>query len=169
MSYPHHFYFWCQHVLPLVYDDSLSYYEVLCKVTDYINNMLKDINSLTDITNQLRIDVDTLQKEWPEFQDSINQDIEAFKQEVTTELQEMQDTLDAIKNGEYVNLYLDSIKSYIDNNLQNLVAGIVKYVTFGLTTDGHFVAYIPAAWQFIQFGTISDPESELYNHLTLQW
>ena len=26
------FKFWCQKALPLVYDDSLSYYEVLCKV-----------------------------------------------------------------------------------------------------------------------------------------
>ena len=32
------FKFWCQKVLPLVYDDSLSYYELLCKVVDYINN-----------------------------------------------------------------------------------------------------------------------------------
>ena len=28
------FRFWCQKVLPLVYDDSLSYYEILCKVVD---------------------------------------------------------------------------------------------------------------------------------------
>ena len=30
------FRFWCQKVLPLVYDDSLSYYEVLCKIVKYI-------------------------------------------------------------------------------------------------------------------------------------
>jgi hypothetical protein len=28
------FRFWCQKALPLVYDDSLSYYELLCKVVD---------------------------------------------------------------------------------------------------------------------------------------
>lgn len=37
------FRFWCQKVLPLVYDDSLSYYELLCKVVDYINNLMKDM------------------------------------------------------------------------------------------------------------------------------
>ena len=36
-----HFRFWCQKVLPLVYDDSLSYYEVLCKVRDYINQLIE--------------------------------------------------------------------------------------------------------------------------------
>ena len=30
------FRFWVQTALPLVYDDSLSYYELLCKVIDYI-------------------------------------------------------------------------------------------------------------------------------------
>ena len=37
-----HFIFWCQKVLPLVYDDSLSYYEILCKVVDYINKLIDD-------------------------------------------------------------------------------------------------------------------------------
>lgn len=35
------FRFWCYKVLPLVYDDSLSYYEVLCKVVDYINKLIE--------------------------------------------------------------------------------------------------------------------------------
>ena len=59
-----HFRFWCQSVLPLVYDDSLSYYEVLCKVVDYINNMLNDDNSLVD-------DVEELKAEMTEIQDKI--------------------------------------------------------------------------------------------------
>ena len=33
------FRFWCQTVLPLVYDDSLSYYELLNKVVNYLNNL----------------------------------------------------------------------------------------------------------------------------------
>lgn len=38
------FRFWCQKVLPLVYDDSLSYYELLCKVVDYYNRMAEQLN-----------------------------------------------------------------------------------------------------------------------------
>ena len=34
------FRFWCQTVLPLVYDDSLSYYELLNKVVVYLNNTI---------------------------------------------------------------------------------------------------------------------------------
>lgn len=43
-----YFKFWCQKVLPLVYDDSLSYYELLCKVVDYINKIIGNLNELTD-------------------------------------------------------------------------------------------------------------------------
>lgn len=41
--YPQRFRFWCQKVLPLVYDDSLSYYEVLCKVVNYLNKTREDL------------------------------------------------------------------------------------------------------------------------------
>lgn len=42
------FRFWCQKVLPIVYDDSLSYYELLNKVVNYLNNAIRDISSLAD-------------------------------------------------------------------------------------------------------------------------
>ena len=42
------FRFWCQKALPLVYDDSLSYYEVLCKVVDYMNRMVEDDNQFVE-------------------------------------------------------------------------------------------------------------------------
>lgn len=34
----------CQKILPLVYDDSLSYYENLCKLTSKMNEIIDDIN-----------------------------------------------------------------------------------------------------------------------------
>ena len=36
---------YCQKVLPTVYDDSLSYYEVLCKLTNEMNNIIDEFNS----------------------------------------------------------------------------------------------------------------------------
>lgn len=38
--------FFCHKVLPLVYDDSLSYYEVLCKLTNKINEVIDIINGV---------------------------------------------------------------------------------------------------------------------------
>ena len=48
------FKFWCQKVLPLVYDDSLSYYELLCKVVDYLNKTMTDVTVLHDEFVQLQ-------------------------------------------------------------------------------------------------------------------
>lgn len=47
------FRFWCQKVLPLVYDDSLSYVELLYKVVDYLNKMGEDYNALADAFQDL--------------------------------------------------------------------------------------------------------------------
>lgn len=42
------FAFWAQKIQPLVYDDSLSYYEVLCRISQKLNEVIKQINDLTE-------------------------------------------------------------------------------------------------------------------------
>lgn len=58
-----HFKFWCQKVLPLVYDDSLSYYEVLCKVVEYINKIIDDENGTLAQIEELRSELEVV-KQW---------------------------------------------------------------------------------------------------------
>lgn len=44
------FRFWCQQVLPLTFDDSLSYYELLNKLVDFLNKTMENVNDLgTDV------------------------------------------------------------------------------------------------------------------------
>ena len=62
--------FWCQKVLPLVYDDSLSYYELLCKVVAYLNNLTKDVVQLTE--EVAGIEDRTLRKIAEELQRMVN-------------------------------------------------------------------------------------------------
>ena len=45
--------FYCQHVLPLVYDESLSYYETLCKIQAKLNEVIKTQNDLQDAFEQM--------------------------------------------------------------------------------------------------------------------
>jgi hypothetical protein len=59
------FKFWCQKVLPLVYDDSLSYYELLCKVVNYLNNVIQNADGLYE-------DVQALQNAYNELQNYVN-------------------------------------------------------------------------------------------------
>ena len=48
------FRFWCQKVLPLVYDDSISYYEVLGKMVVYLNQVIDNVNADIDNVNTLK-------------------------------------------------------------------------------------------------------------------
>lgn len=59
--------YWCFKVLPLVYDDSLSYYEVLCKVTHYINELINNQKELAADLDALEASVAQLQKWVDEF------------------------------------------------------------------------------------------------------
>lgn len=141
------FNFWCQKILPLVYDDSLSYYEVLCKVVDYINDLINNDKAINLILTEYGKDINELK----EMTDNIKKE------------------LDAVKNGKYESLYINALKNYIDENLEGIVGRIVKFVSFGISADGYFTALIPSTWEFIKFDTIIDTNSELYGHLILRW
>lgn len=143
-----HFKFWCQKILPLVYDDSLSYMELLCKIVDYLNKVIDTTNQQTEYLQQLGATVE-------ELQNAVNY---------------LEEEIEKVKNGDYVSLYLDSIINWINDNLQELVAKIVKYVFFVIDNDGYFNALIPYAWQFLEFDTGFDPsDSDTYLHLILYW
>ena len=57
------FRYWCFKVLPLVYDDELSYYEVICKCVDYINNLIENDKAISDDVEQLKQEMKQVQ-EW---------------------------------------------------------------------------------------------------------
>lgn len=45
--------YWVHKILPLVYDDSLSYYEVLSKVTRILNELVENNNNIPDFVTQM--------------------------------------------------------------------------------------------------------------------
>lgn len=47
----------CQKVLPLVYDESLSYYEVLCKVQQKLNELIKINNAVRDEAHKEYVEI----------------------------------------------------------------------------------------------------------------
>ena len=55
--------FWCFKVLPLVYDDSLSYYELLCKCVDKLNEVIEDVDALPATIAEINAAIAQLQ-EW---------------------------------------------------------------------------------------------------------
>ena len=143
----HRLQYWCQLVLPAVFDDSLSYYELVAKV-------VKKLNEVIDSNNELAGYVGTN-----------TQDIAQLKEDVEL----LNSEFEKVKNGQYTSLYIEAMKDWIAENLINIVGQIVKFVWFGLSDDGHFVAYIPTSWRFLTFDMVADPDSPDYGRLLLSY
>lgn len=99
------FKFWAQKVIPLVYDDSLSYYEVLCKVVEYLNNVIQNVDNLNDSVDDTNTSFTTLQEyvnsskdallnAYNELQDYVNNyfDDLDIQSEINRKLDEMADS-----------------------------------------------------------------------------
>lgn len=103
------FRFWCQKVLPLVYDDSLSYYELLCKVVTYLNNTIQAVNENTEDVAQMRQELD-------QFEEFINNYFNNLDVQ-----QEINNKLDAMaSSGELTDLmkpYIDEMTEGFDERL----------------------------------------------------
>lgn len=76
------FRFWCQKILPLVYDDELSYYELLCKVVDYLNKTMENVTYLHDEFVKLKDFVDNYFKNL-DVQDEINKKLDEMAKDGT--------------------------------------------------------------------------------------
>lgn len=70
-----YFKFWCYKVLPLVYDDSLSYYEILCKVVEYINDLIEQDKSFGNEIDDLKKELSVVQKWIDNFDTSYAEEI----------------------------------------------------------------------------------------------
>ena len=81
------FKFWCQKVLPLIYDDSLSYYELLCKVVNFLNNVIQDIDSAESNISALSTAYNQLQSYVNTYFDSLD-----VQEEINNKLDEMADS-----------------------------------------------------------------------------
>lgn len=116
------FRFWCQKVLPLVYDDSLSYYELLCKVVAYLNDVIENVDGL-------KIDIDKLLVAYGELEDYVNNYFDNLdvQQEINNKLDVMatDGTLSQIINEQIFN-DLNSRITHVEEEIPRIEAEIPK-------------------------------------------
>lgn len=98
------FRFWCNKVLPLVYEDSLSYYEVLSKVVDYLNTAIENLNYLNEIYGPLTGKVAELESNFNQLKETVTASIIALNERCTA----IEDTEE--KNYRALTLYVNNIR-----------------------------------------------------------
>lgn len=130
------FRYWCQKVLPLVYDDSLSYYELLCKVVDYLNKTMEDVEVLHE-------DVDNLHTAYEQLQNYVNNYFSTLdvQKEINNKLDEMAQSgyLSSIIAPLVINV---AVPIFVDNMGEMTDKGRI-YV---LTTTGYVYIWNGTNW-----------------------
>jgi len=106
---------WCQKVLPLVYDDSLSYYELLCKMTTYLNNVIENCNLVGE-------DVEKLYNAYNQLEGYVNAYFNSL--DIQEEVDRKLDTM--AKSGTFDNLFLMYLAPFTTqlNDLENKVTSL---------------------------------------------
>lgn len=119
------FRFWCQKVLPAIYDDSLSYYELLAKVIKTLNESIETENKLVEAFQEL-------QEYVVHYLDSVD-----FEQIVDDKIEQM------LADGEFDELFEETLAPKINElievykNIPSLVPpmNVVKTVFRNKTGD----------------------------------
>ena len=128
-----------QKVLPAVYDDSLSYYEVLAKVQAKCNEVVEANNYL---------------QEWQETQDEV--------------IRELAQTVDDFIAGGYRQDFDQFAQQWLSENIEEALERGTHMVFFGLDDSGYFKAFIPTGWSFV-FGTVLDYDDPDFGSLTIRY
>lgn len=63
--------FWCFKVLPLVYDDSLSYLEILCKMKEKLNEMIAELGEFNEHLKEMQEAINQIQQWIDSFDTSV--------------------------------------------------------------------------------------------------
>ena len=114
------FRFWCQTVLPLVYDDSLSYYELLNKVVLYLNEMVEKIKVIDPFMGEIAKEMQALKDYVDNWIESahLDEEIDAYIDEKFAS-QTFADQLTAI-----VNATVGPQITQLNTNLTNLTTRV---------------------------------------------
>ena len=109
------FRFWCQMALPFVYDDTLSYYELLNKVVVYLNNTISDVataeENIEAINNATNTNIAALLQSYRQLQEYVNDYFTNLdvQQEINIKLDDM------ATSGELSNLLSPFIPDLVTN------------------------------------------------------
>lgn len=90
--------YWCNKILPLVYDDSLSYYEVLCKTRAKLNEVIDSTNGLLAAWNTYKNDID---KAFGEYTAGLDKKFDALSDKMSADFLHYKDIVNDTIRDEF--------------------------------------------------------------------
>ena len=182
--------YWCHKILPLVYDDSLSYYEVLCKTSAKLNEVIDSTNGLLNAWNTYKNDIDKafgdytagLDKKFDDLTDKIDADFLRYKDTVNDairdEFAEQERRLTAQDDkisaqDTQITAISDKVNTFIteyNKTIAQIPAMVVDAVNAWLNDTTHYdniIADLAGSLQGLKhFDTVADLKTATFTQIT---
>lgn len=182
--------YWCHKILPLVYDDSLSYYEVLCKTSAKLNEVITSTNGLLAAWNTYKNDIDKafgdytagLDKKFDDLTDKIDADFLRYKDTVNDairdEFAEQERRLTAQDDkisaqDTQITAISDKVNTFIteyNKTIAEIPSMIVDAVNAWLNDTTHYdniIADLAGSLQGLKhFDTVADLQNATFTQIT---
>lgn len=130
--------FWCQNIIPTVVDDSLSYLEAVYRMKQILVETIEAVEVLSLSNEELKGEYIKTQEEIKKIQDWIDEYLKG----------------NTIPDGSItIEKLADDVMSKIGDVAVEAIYNVAKFLTFGLSDDGYFVAYIPESWEDVELDT----------------
>lgn len=124
--------FSCYKVLPLVYDDALSYYEQICKLYKTLNETVEAVNTLNEALSKINDNyeplarqVEALTNELTTFEAGVNQRVSAMEQQLA-DYDDRFNTLEEDMRKAIANSII-TLKEYVDSQIGDIEA-LVEHI-----------------------------------------
>lgn len=182
--------YWCNKILPLVYDDSLSYYEVLCKTSAKLNEVIDSTNSLLAAWDTYKNDIDKafgdytagLDKKFDNLSAKISRDFDGYKYRVNESIQDefakqerrltAQDDKIAAQDTQ-ITAISDKVNTFIteyNKTIAQIPAMVVDAVNAWLNDTTHYdniIADLAGSLQGLKhFDTVADLKTATFTQIT---
>ena len=182
--------YWCHKILPLVYDDSLSYYEVLCKTSAKLNEVITSTNGLLAAWDTYKNDIDKafgdytagLDKKFDDLTDKIDADFLRYKDTVNdairAEFAEQERRLTAQDDkisaqDTQITAISDKVNTFIteyNKTIAQIPAMVVDAVNAWLNDTTHYdniIADLAGSLQGLKhFDTVADLKTATFTQIT---
>lgn len=130
--------YWCHKILPLVYDDSLSYYEFLCKMNAKLNEVIDSTNGLVEAWERFQTE---LEKAWEDYKSALTAEWTDYRAEMDLKYSTLVGTvnteINAMKND------ISTFKTDISNQITEFEAKVNgDYAEFTAAIEAKINAFI---------------------------
>lgn len=182
--------YWCHKILPLVYEDSLSYYETLCKTSAKLNEVIDSTNGLLDAWNTYKNDIDKafgnytagLDKKFNDLSEKISRDFDDYRYRLNESIQgeftkqelrlTAQDDKIAAQDTQ-ITAISDKVNTFIteyNKTIAQIPTMVVDAVNTWLNDPTHYdniIADLAGSLQGLKhFDTVSDLKNATFTQIT---